>query len=115
MDKYELMVCNGVTMAVVTINLDCGFGPMKCTCDFSTECERYKRSITLEKEDDPGMKVDAKSMMQLTMLTSPKGTRLRITVEGEDDAARCIAFRLASALEGTDTYNLDFNDDLEEY
>ncbi len=47
-------------------------------------CARFKSEIWVEKD---GEKVNGKSIMGLMMLAAGLGSRLRVTCEGEDEAA----------------------------
>lgn len=47
-------------------------------------CARFKAEIWVEKD---GEKVNGKSIMGLMMLAAGLGSRLRVTCEGEDEAA----------------------------
>ena len=51
---------------------------------FVQTTNKYKSKVRVTKEN---LEVDGKSIMGLLMLAAPKGTVLKVVVEGEDEAA----------------------------
>lgn len=50
---------------------------------FVKTASRFRSDIKIERE---GIEVNGKSIMGIMMLAAAKGTRIRVTVEGEDEA-----------------------------
>ena len=107
--RPRLTKADGFTTAVVEINLSNGFGPLRCFVPFYKECERHRRRIFMARDNDADMPVEIDNLLELFLLASPRGAKLRISVECTDSTAERIVLRLASALMGPDSYNLDFD------
>jgi len=105
----DISFADGFFTCTVTVNLNCGFGPLRCVTQFVEECRQYEGQIRMAREDRADMEVDAKDIMQCLMLAAEQGTRIVIRVEGQDDAARQQSLRLVSALIGGDSDQLDFS------
>lgn len=50
---------------------------------FVKTASRFRSDIKIERE---GIEVNGKSIMGIMMLAAAKGTRIKVTVEGEDEA-----------------------------
>lgn len=50
---------------------------------FVKTASRFRSDIKMERE---GIEVNGKSIMGIMMLAAAKGTRIKVTVEGEDEA-----------------------------
>ena len=50
---------------------------------FVKTASRFRSDIKMERE---GIEVNGKSIMGIMMLAAAKGTRIKITIEGEDEA-----------------------------
>lgn len=107
--RPTLTMKEGFTTAVVEVKLNPGFGPLRCCNQFFKECTQHPRRILMAKDDDPEMQIEVNSVTDLCILATPLGDKLGISVEGMDSTAECIVLRLASALTGSDSFNLDFN------
>lgn len=51
---------------------------------FVDTANRYSSSITVCRSDNPGERIDGKSIMQMMMLAATMGTELQIEADGDD-------------------------------
>jgi len=104
---FEFSTKDGRTKATVTVQLEDGIA-MRTGMQIVDKCSEYGKGIYIARDDNPDLRVDAKSIMQVVMLAATRGTKLHIEVEGDDESAETMTLMLASAFTGTDSYNLDF-------
>jgi len=103
----QLSVGGGYTRATVTVGLNQGIA-MRTASALVDKCSQYGGSVYFMRDDNPDMRSDVKSIMQITMLAATCGTAINIEVEGEHKAAQKMTMALASALTCTNTYDLFF-------
>jgi phosphotransferase system HPr-like phosphotransfer protein len=107
--RPDLSKTDGYTSTRVEVALNSGFGALRCCVQFLNECRRHSRCILMARIDEEGEPIELDSITAVTMLSSPRGEELRIFVEGTDQTAEHILLRLASALTGSDSFNLEFD------
>jgi len=97
---------DGFTTVELAVNLMGGFDPVAAYHVYQ-ECENYPRRVLLQRIGDPpdSEPLDCKQPMRMYLLTAYEGTKVRLSVEGEDAAATRLANRLYGGL--TSRYAFD--------
>ena len=104
--EVSILRREGYTVAKFTVNLDYGLACNVATMAVVGECQRYGKSVTIERIDnEKGLRVDAESILDILQLSAKRGTRLRIHAEGEDAEAEETLLRICSILASEDGNN----------
>lgn len=108
MKPPKVKISDGYTTVEAVMNLRYGLGA-RASATIARECNKYKRSVYMIRDDRPDYKVRANSILGVMSLAAAQGKKLHIMVEGEDETAETLALRLYSAITPEDTLNMDFD------
>lgn len=98
----------GRTYIEAVVNLDHGFGPFIGLRKFVSEAGSYGKRVYLKSPEDDSI-TDLYSILNAMRVSTPRGKKLEVIVEGTDKAAERMALRIYSGLTSKDSNNPDFD------
>jgi phosphotransferase system HPr-like phosphotransfer protein len=107
-EKPKTRIEQGYTIVETEVISEEGFSRMRALYPIAEECKKYNGNIYLQFPDEEN-KANCKSIVELLLSSSPKGTKLIFLVEGTDEKAEKMALRLCSRVATMHSYEERFD------